>query len=184
MTQTRRKIIGVIGSHSDAWPDYARPLGALIARRGHHLLTGCGGGVMLEVSRAFHEHPDCKGEVIGIHPVANIHEAQTQHDESENHFVTIPIFTQLPAKAQSDTMPYSLNYVNVLSSDALIALPGAHGTKNEVSLALMCNKPLLLFGPEGTFRDFPDDTVCTNFIQEVDQFLLRVLSHAHGAPVL
>ena len=176
----RRKIIGVIGSHDNPWTEFAVPLGKLIAQRGYHLLTGCGGGVMSEVSKAFVNYPDVEGEVIGIHPVTDFELNSSNHTSMLNTHVTITVFTRLSDKAQNDAMPYSLNYVNILSSDAIVVLPGAHGTKNETSLSLLYKKPVILYGADGVFREFPSDTTFTSTIGEVDRFLSLALSRHHG----
>jgi predicted Rossmann-fold nucleotide-binding protein len=58
-----------------------------------------------------------------------------------------------------------------MTSKALIVLPGAHGTKNEVSLALMYDKPLVMFGPDEAFASFPEDPLRADDITHVEQFL-------------
>ena len=76
----------------------------------------------------------------------------------------------LDAKAQVDAVPYSRNMMNIMTSHAVVVLPGAHGTKNEVSLALMYNKPLVLFGPDRAFSQFPQEPLHTDDIAHVAQF--------------
>lgn len=67
-------------------------------------------------------------------------------------------------------MPYSRNLVNVMSSKALVILPGSHGTRNEVSLGLMYEKPLMLFGPDEAFDQFPEEPLRSDDISHVEQF--------------
>ena len=84
------------------------------------------------------------------------------------------MITPLSSKAQSDAMPYSRNLTNVMTAQALIILPGSHGTRNEVSLGLIYNKPLILFGPEDAFDRFPEEPDRANDITQIDQFLTEL----------
>ncbi len=167
----RLPIIGVMGSHVKEWPELAVPLGKLIAEHGYHLLTGAGGGVMASVSKAFvaYEHRD--GMCIGIVPTQEYDGALVPSDEYPNPYLELPIVTPLDTKALSDTVPYSRNYVNVMTSNALVILPGDHGTQNEVSLGLMFKKPMVYFGPEKAFEKFPDKHTRVETIDEVKVFL-------------
>ncbi len=166
----RRKIIGVMGSHEEDWEQFAAPAGRLIAQRGYHLLTGAGGGTMTAVSKAFMEVEGREGVVIGIKPIQDYKGEKPSKEEFPNPYIDVPIATPLSAKAQNDAMPYSRNLVNVMSSDALVILPGSHGTQNEVSIALMYNKPLVMFGPDTAFAKFPQDPLHTDNIAHVAQF--------------
>ncbi|MCB1720826.1 MAG: DNA-binding protein [Rhodospirillales bacterium] len=167
----RKPIVGVMGSHDEPWEEYARPLGELIARRGYHLMTGAGGGIMIEVCRAFQSVPMRTGVALGIRPAVDYKGEELSKDEFPNSYIDIPIITPLSAKAQSDAMPYSRNLVNVMSSKALVILPGSHGTRNEVSLGLLYEKPLMLFGPDEAFDQFPEDPLRSDNIAHVEQFL-------------
>jgi uncharacterized protein (TIGR00725 family) len=167
----RKPIVGVMGSHEQAWEEYARPVGELIARRGYHLLTGAGGGVMSAVCKAFQSVEGREGVAIGIRPAVDYKGEELSSEEFPNTYIDLPIITPLSAKAQSDAMPFSRNLVNVMTSKALIVLPGAHGTKNEVSLALMYDKPLVMFGPDEAFASFPEDPLRADDITHVEQFL-------------
>lgn len=167
----RRPIIGVMGSSEQAWEGYAVPVGELLARRGYHLLTGCGDGVMLAVSKAYQSVPEREGVVIGIRPAVDYKGEQLSKELFPNEYIDIPIITPLSSKAQSDVMPYSRNLVNVMTCKALIVLPGSHGTRNEVSLGLMYDKPLIMFGPDSAFDSFPEEPLRADNIAHVEQFL-------------
>ncbi len=167
----RKPIIGVMGASSEPWEEYARPVGEMVARRGYHLLTGAGGGVMTEVCKAFQSVEERAGVAIGIRPAVDYKGEELSKDQFPNTYIDLPIITPLSAKAQNDAMPYSRNLVNVMSSKALIILPGSHGTRNEVSLALMYDKPLILFGPDEAFDRFPEEPLRADDISHVEQFL-------------
>lgn len=170
----RKPIVGVMGSHDNAWEDYATPVGELLARRGYHLLTGAGDGVMSAVCKAFQSVEERSGIAIGIRPAVDYKGEQLSKEEFPNSYIDLPIITPLSAKAQSDAMPFSRNLVNVMTSKALIVLPGSHGTRNEVSLALMYDKPLIMFGPDDAFAQFPEEPLRADDISHVEQFLTDV----------
>lgn len=167
----RKPIVGVMGSHDQGWEQYSHPVGELIAKRGFHLLTGAGGGVMSAVCKAFQGVEERAGVAIGIRPAVDYKGEELSKDEFPNAYIDIPIITPLSAKAQSDAMPFSRNLVNVMSSKALIILPGSHGTKNEVSLALMYDKPMIMFGPDDAFAQFPEEPLRADDISHVERFL-------------
>ena len=171
MTINRRPIVGVMGSHEDSWDAFAAPVGELLARRGYNLLTGAGGGVMTAVAKAFTEVEEREGLAIGILPAVDYKGQKLDKEEYPNPYIEIPMITPLSSKAQSDAMPFSRNLVNVMTSKALIILPGSHGTKNEVSLALMYDKPLIMFGPDEGFSSFPEEPLRADDISYVEQFL-------------
>ncbi len=167
----RRPIVGVMGSHEHEWEDFADPVGDLLARRGFNLLTGAGEGVMTCVARAFTQVKNREGVAIGILPAVDYKGQNLNEAEYPNPYIEIPMITPLSMKAQSDIMPFSRNLTNVMTSKALIILPGSHGTKNEVSLALMYDKPMILFGPEHAFDSFPEEPLRAEDITHVAQFL-------------
>ncbi len=174
MSVNRYPIIGVMGSHETPWEDYAHPVGELLAQRGYSLLTGAGAGVMTEVAKSFTASKDRKGVSIGILPAVDYKGQKLDTEEYPNPYIEVPMITPLSSKAQSDAMPFSRNLVNVMTSKALVILPGSHGTRNEVSLALMYNKPIILFGPDNAFDNFPEDPLRAQTIEHVDQFLTDV----------
>lgn len=172
----RRPIIGVMGSHEDEWEEYSRPVGELIAKHDYHLLTGAGAGVMMATARAFCEQEDRLGLSIGIIPTMDYTQGLIASEEFPNPYIEIPVITQLDQKAQSDSMPYSRNNVNVMSSHVLIILPGDHGTRNEVALALRYKKPMVLFGPEKEFENFPEVPTRVDDIEQVRVFLEETMT--------
>ena len=175
MTVNRYPIVGVMGSHEKAWEEYAQPVGELIAKRGYNLLTGAGAGVMTEVAKGFTNTENRKGVAIGILPAVDYKGQKLDTEEYPNPYIEVPMITPLSAKAQSDVMPFSRNLVNVMTSKVLVVLPGSHGTRNEVSLALMYNKPLVMYGPEEAFAKFPEDPLRAESIHHVEQFFDDVI---------
>ena len=170
----RLPIVGVMGSHDDAWQDYAVPVGQLLARRGFNLLTGAGAGVMTAVAKAYTDVEKRAGVAIGILPAMDYKGQKLGSEEYPNPYIEVPMITPLSAKAQSDVMPYSRNLTNVMTAQALIVLPGSHGTRNEVSLGLMYDKPLIMFGPDEAFDNFPEEPLRADDIHYVEQFLIDV----------
>ncbi len=171
----RKPIIGVMGSHEKSWDDYSQPVGRLIASNGYHLLTGAGAGVMESVAKAFTSETDRNGLSIGVVPTVDYDGSARAQEQYPNHYVELPILAPLDNRAQQDKMPYSRNYVNIMSSHAIIILPGAHGTMNEVSLALMFDKPVILFGPKDAFEEFPEAPYRADNIEEVKKFLEKTV---------
>ena len=129
---------------------------------------------MSAVCKAYQSVEERTGVAIGIRPAVDYKGEQLSKEEFPNSYIDLPIITPLSAKAQSDAMPFSRNLVNVMTSKALIVLPGAHGTRNEVSLGLMYDKPLILFGPDDAFADFPEDPLRASSISHIEQFLTDV----------
>lgn len=166
-----KPIIGVMGSHANEWEELSRPIGELIAKHDYHLLTGAGAGVMTAVARAFVESEDREGVSLGIVPTVEYEGGYVAREQYPNPYIEIPIITPLDKKALGDANPYSRNYVNVMTSHALIILPGEHGTRNEVSLAIKYKKPVVLFGPEEAFDKFPEQPTRVETVEEVREFL-------------
>ncbi len=174
MSVKKYPIVGVMGSHEHAHEDYSYAVGELIASRGYNLLTGAGGGVMTEAARGFVETENRRGVSIGILPAVDYKGQKLDTEAYPNPYIEIPMITPLSAKAQSDVMPFSRNLVNVMTSKALVILPGSHGTKNEVSLALLYNKPMIMFGPEGAFAKFPEDPKRAKSLDDIEEFFDEV----------
>jgi len=172
-------IIGVMGSGSSEWPELAEPLGTWIACHGFDLLTGAGRGVMLSTARAFATVRERAGRSIGIvpsetHPLFGFIPIAGY----PNPFVDLPILTPLPRKeAGVPDSALSRNYVNVLTSDVVIALPGSKGTLDEIRLATRFAKPLMCIGPASAFEGVPDGTRIVSELDEVFAFI-----RCHTAP--
>ena len=174
-------IIGVMGSGQSAWEAFANPLGIWIAQNGHDLLTGGGDGVMLAVSRAFAATPGRLGRCIGVVPT----QADATHgfvalQGYPNPFVDLPILTPLP-KREASAPPGSLsrNYINILTSVVVVALPGSAGTLDEIGLALRFAKPVMCFGPADAFSAVPDEVKKSAQLDEVTTFILAALANRY-----
>jgi uncharacterized protein (TIGR00725 family) len=171
--------IGVMGSGSDEFDDLAKPLGQLLARLGVNLLTGAGAGVMTSVSRAFIESPRLRGISIGIVPCASIENRVQAKDSYPNPFVELPILTHLPYSGEQGQHDLSRNHINILSSAAIVALPGGPGTISEVELAVKYRKPIVAFSSskEHVSR-FHRSVRRAQSIADVEAFLRSVLPDA------
>ena len=170
-------IVGVMGSGNAEWPELATPLGVWIANHGYDLLTGAGHGVMLSTAKAFFTARGRRGRSIGIVP--------SQSDPRfgfapvagyPNPFVDLPILTPLPRKeADTPDTDLSRNYVNVLTSDVIIALPGGPGTLDEIRLATRFAKPLMCLGPYEAFACAPEGTRITARVEDVYDFITAAI---------
>jgi len=177
MVPPAKATIGVMGSGVDEFDDLARPLGQLLARLQVNLLTGAGGGVMTSVSRAYTEVGRERGVCIGIVPCADIDDRARPRNDYPNPYVELPIFTHLPYSGEQGQHDLSRNHINVLSSTAIVALPGGPGTASEVELAVKYQKPIIAFSPrEALVSRFPSTVRRTRQISEVEAFLRGVLS--------
>ena len=132
-----------MGSGTESHEELAAPLGRAIAENGWHLLTGGGAGTMTATSRAFAETPDRAGLCIGVLPGAE--DSTGSPGGYPNPWVEVAIRTHLPLSGAAGTGPDSRNHINVLSADAVVALPGSAGTRSEIELALRYQRPLALY---------------------------------------
>ena len=98
-------------------------VGYLIGKSGAILICGGQGGVMEASAKGAR---DAGGITIGILPGANASEA--------NPYIDIPIVTDLGN---------ARNAINVLTSQAIIAIHGSYGTLSEIALALKCHTPVV-----------------------------------------
>lgn len=115
----------------------AEALGRQLSTRRVNLLSGGGGGMMLAVCRGFASSTSRIGKVIGVIP------GPLPREGYPNSFVEILIRTHLPG--HDPLAETSRNHINVLSSDAVIALPGGPGTSAEVELARRYQRPVCVF---------------------------------------
>ncbi len=138
MELRHRPRIGVMGPAvcSPRECQLAREVGFIIGREGGILICGGLGGVMEAAARGAKE---AGGITIGILPRASASEA--------NSHIDIPIVSD---------MGNARNVINVLTSQAIIAIHGAYGTLSEIALALKCGTPVVgletwtLIPPEGS----------------------------------
>lgn len=175
MPGTRLPVVGVLGSGSEPHAEQAEPLGRLVASLGAHLLTGGGGGVMEAVAHGFVTAPGRRGLSLGILPADD---AAPGHPPPgyPNACVEVAIRTHLPLRGARGTEPLSRNHLNVLSADALVALPGGPGTQSELRLALRYRRPAVAWSARGAWRDaVPDGIAVAESLTAVEDFLRRAL---------
>ncbi|MBP9838087.1 MAG: LOG family protein [Proteobacteria bacterium] len=170
-------IIGVMGSGKEEYAELSAEIGSTIAKLGYNLLTGGGLGVMTAVARAFMGVSNRKGQSIGIIPMErNPQEGFISRQGYPNPYVEVPIYVPLGIPTAHDDFRITRNYVNILTSNVVIALPGSIGTRNEVALCLRLNKPVILYGVSGFFRDMPEEIPRTNHITEIVEFIKNSLA--------
>jgi predicted Rossmann-fold nucleotide-binding protein len=175
----RRPVVGVMGSGTEAHAGWAAPLGRALARRGVHLLTGGGRGVMRSVSEAFVAVRPRAGLCVGILPgLERPGPGRRTPEGYPNPAVELPIVTHLPHSGERGTDPLSRNHLNVLSAAAVVALPGGPGTRSEVELALRYGTPVALHGPAEAFAGFPDGAPHHRRLEALEAWLDGVLPGA------
>ena len=141
----RLPVIGVMGSGTKRYADRASRVGAWIARSGYHLLTGGGAGVMDAVAEAFVSISPRVGLAVGILPAdigSSNHRSPVGYP---NPWVELVIQTHLPSRGTYGEDKFSRNHLNVLSSDAIIILPGSSGTTSEARLAVLYERPCVAY---------------------------------------
>ncbi len=169
-----------MGSGMDEHAERAVPLGRWLAKRGVHLLTGAGRGVMASVSKAFFETPDRQGLVLGVVPCEP--GSSRARAGYPNQWVEVPIFTHLPLTGASGTEVGSRNHINVLSSSVIVALPGGQGTASEASLAVRYGKPIVAFVTDHReAENLPSQVQTCRTLEAVCAFIdQRLLGHYPG----
>ncbi|MGH7771229.1 MAG: TIGR00725 family protein [Candidatus Binatia bacterium] len=131
MEKRKNPQVAVIGS-SDANPELvalATEVGRIIASKGAVLICGGLGGIMEGAARGAKEKG---GLTIGILPDYN--------KESANPFIDVALPTGLG---------HARNILVAASADVVVALPGSHGTRSEISIALQLRKPVIGVGAWG-----------------------------------
>ncbi|MDC7789227.1 hypothetical protein PQJ75_17745 [Rhodoplanes sp. TEM] len=136
-------VVAVLGSGSPVSSEraaLAREVGRLVARLGAHLLTGAGFGVMAAAAEGFVAEPGRAGLSLGMVPRAPDGPLDAPHRDPEagpypNPHVELAVFTALPPRVEDWVAQPSRNHVNVFTADALVSLPGAVGTRNELAIA-------------------------------------------------
>jgi uncharacterized protein (TIGR00725 family) len=135
-------IVAVFGQGTPIAPEraeFAREVGAMVARLGAHLLTGGGYGVMEAVAEGFVSVAERAGSSIGIvprEPDGPLDQPNHARDGRPypNDFVEIPIMTPLRPRERDWRKRPARNHINVFTADAIIALPGHAGTRNELDM--------------------------------------------------
>jgi predicted Rossmann-fold nucleotide-binding protein len=192
-------IVGVFGSGSlidAARTALAQRVGVMVARLGAHLLTGGGYGIMAAVSQGFVDVPDRAGLSIGIIPRRPDGAFdEPGHDTTGRNYpnpcVEIAIRTPLPSRAEDWRTTPARNHVNVLTADAIIALPGGFGTANELEMAIEYygerHRPpsarrTMLLGPAEEFTPMQrEQFLHSTDIAEAERFVQRVLEQRKAA---
>lgn len=126
----RPPILGIVGGGAGTAPpgsetyELAAAVGRAAASRGALVLCGGRGGVMEGAAKGARE---AGGRSIGILPgLAN--------DGGANPYIDCAVYTGLGD---------GRNYVNVRTSDAVVALAGEAGTLSEIALALKIGVPVV-----------------------------------------
>jgi len=119
--------------------ELARAVGAMVARLGSHLLTGGGYGVMAAAAEGFVAVEPRAGLSIGIVPRGQDGPFDVPNRDPEgraypNPFVEIAVMTPLPPRAADWRHQPARNHVNIFTADAILALPGGPGTRNELDM--------------------------------------------------
>jgi uncharacterized protein (TIGR00725 family) len=125
MDKKKNLQVAVIGS-SDANRELvalATEIGGVIASKRAVLICGGLGGIMEGAARGAKEKG---GLTIGILPDYN--------KESANPFIDVALPTGLG---------HARNILVAASADVIVALPGSHGTRSEISIALKLCKPVI-----------------------------------------
>ncbi|MBA7627987.1 hypothetical protein ES703_35457 [subsurface metagenome] len=143
------------GDYEDAYR-----LGGLIAKEGWILLNGGrASGIMEASARGAKENG---GLTIGILPGTDAGWA--------SEYVDIPVLTGAGL---------ARNYINVLTSQVVVALPGRTGTISEIALALNIGKKVisLNFGLGPLFKKYEEDKqlIYAKKPQEVIDFIKKLL---------
>jgi len=139
----------------------ARHLGGLIAKEGWILLNGGrASGIMEASARGAKEN---EGLTIGILPGNNPAWA--------SEYIDIPILTGIG---------FARNYINVLTSEVVVALPGRTGTISEIALALNIRKKVISLNFElGTlFKKYEEakQLIYAKQPEEVISLIKKILS--------
>ena len=191
-------IIAVFGQGTPIGADEARlahEAGGLVARLGAHLLTGAGYGVMEAAAEGFLAVPERAGLSIGIVPRDRDGPFdRPDHDINgrpyPNPFVEIAVMTPLPPLTDDWHRTPARNHVNVLTADAIIALPGNAGTSNELDMAVEYNgeanrareqRRTVLIGPIERFKPRHRELfIHAKTLAEAESHLKRILGLPGG----
>lgn len=150
-----------------------RTIGMLVSRNWRSPFNGGGAGVMTSVSRAFAAVQNRKGQILGIIP-GDFDGGKIVYKIGYPHpWVEIPIYTHLPLSGIEGKEPLSRNHINILSSDAIVALPGGAGTQSEIELAVHYGKPIICFTSSIDLNS--SGIRSTDSLDEVKRFVVEVL---------
>lgn len=137
-------------------------------------------GVMRSVSEHFAATPGRRGLVIGVLPARADDPQCTPKPGYPNPYVEIVIRTHLPLSGDEGTAMMSRNHINVLSSDAIVVLPGSAGTVSEARLAQRYGRPIIGFLETDEMRTLSDIERSAS-IDDVLTFVRRITARP-GTP--
>ena len=143
----------------------ARDIGALVARLGSHLLTGASYTVTEAAAEGFVSIEKRRGVCIGTLPRAVTSAFDRPATDAAttypNRHMELAIYTTLPLQTKGPDCA-DRHRVNLIASNAIVALPGSVGTSDELEMAATFNgeankKPgerrTLLIGPVEEFSN-------------------------------
>ncbi len=132
---------------------------------------------MAAVSRSFFETEERIGRAIAVLPGEPDADSISPPPGYPNKWVDIEIQTHLGARGAKGLSETSRNHINVLSSRAIVFLPGGEGTWSELRLATRYRRPAIAYlGERGRIagrRDSLSIPVATE-LEEVASFLRRL----------
>ncbi len=182
-----RPVVGVVGASRHPHAERSRRVGTWIARAGYHLLTGGGPGVMAAVTEAFVGVPHRRGLAIGILPGCGRRGLEGPAGRPPpgypNRWVELAIGTHLDSLGAHSGDEWSRNHVNILSSDAVIILPGSVGTASEARLSLHYGKPSIAYLDARTeVPDLPNAILVESQFARVEAFVRNACELRRTAP--
>lgn len=151
----RRVQIAVVGGSpcTAEVAGWAHEIGKRVARAGGVLICGGLSGVMEAAARGAHEEG---GLTVGILP--------SYDPATANPWIDVAIPTG---------MGHARNMLVAAAADALIALPGQHGTASEISLAGTIRRPVIALG---AWSHVPEVVVAHSPAEAVEAALSRARS--------
>ena len=142
----RLPIIGLFGSGTKITPEraaLARDVGLLVARLGAHLLTGASYAVTEAAAEGFVSVKRRRGVCIGSiarDATGTFDKANAGDDGTPypNRYIEVAVFTTVPA-IDGVLNNTERARVDVLTANAIVALPGSVGGRGELQTAATCN---------------------------------------------
>ena len=121
-------IISVVGGHdiTNEVEQLAHKIGGIVAAEGAILVCGGLDGAMTAVAKGC---KDAGGTTIGLLPGKDKKDA--------NRYIDIALPTSIG---------YARNAIVACSADIIVALPGSHGTRCEISYGLVYGRPVIDLG--------------------------------------
>jgi predicted Rossmann-fold nucleotide-binding protein len=173
----RLPIIGLFGSSAKLTAEraaLARDIGIMVARLGSHLLTGSNYAITEAAAEGFVSVGKRPGVCIGTLPRA-ITSAFDRAASSEsataypNRHLELAVYTTLPLQTTTADNP-ARHRVNLMSSNAIIALPGSVGTRDELEMAAE-------FGGESDRKPGERRTILIGPAEEFSRELRTLFAH-------